>query len=1132
MNPSRTKIWSGLAALACSLGLTASARAQADPTVTLGVVDASGAARALSAGEARWLIGYDNVGDTSASGVIVRVSIPAGLSFLVGSVVNVDPAVARVDYSNDGGASWTYVPAALPGTPDPSVTDLRLVALVPLPAAPISAFSATTASDFALGSHAGTWHLPGLGVLADPATGAGTYTSRAFPFPGEPAPSTWQRLRVADSLPAGGLTDIRYDILDGLSGEALPGLTGLRPVAGQIDLAGVSSSAHPSLKVRAQITSPSTECFRELTDQTDPDSICAPDPLGLNDAGVVFGNLWRTGGCKERGFVWNSASGMTVLRSLELDRYHAYAYDMNAAGVVVGESAVGQAATTHAVLWPAGSATPTDLHTFGADTSSWATDISDNGTVAGVAQGLVSGPWRWTAGGGLVGPPTGAPANAEWDFRARVNDAGVVAGRYRPFGSKTWRAYRWEGDTFVDLDAPGDVAAVTGLNASGWVTGYGAVVRDGWVARPGLPTLALADAAGASGRFFAASGVTNDGVVYGSYLDAADHRRPFRWTAAAGVTSLATLGWAQGEVVAANGNGDLLVAIFDGARTTGPYARLAVASGTSVTALAAPDRLLEVWATKESPRGFHPFNNTRQVTGYYVPADVYVGGEPAEVPYFSGDCSAGAASLSALEATWQGPGGGSFSLLTTYEASSCPAGPDATATITGTPDADPGNNVARRRFAYGADVGVALTASPGVGSNGDTITWTATATNFGLTEATDVTMTLSLPSAFSPSGPRLLLAGATLAVGESRAVTVVTAIADLQPGALADATVAVTATTDCFADNDNASGRVVEGQGPNLYARATSSTPLFAGGALTGRIDFGNNGTQAFVGPARLLVRLPPGVALVSAVGDRDPSVAPGSPAETVATFTLGEGESVEPGQSFSLQLTATTGPCLPSDGLVETVAVWDGDLTADLNPSDNEGRAPTVLVGETIDDGDACTTDTCHPDGSVTHEPLVCPASELCADTVSCDPTSGCRYATTPEADDGAFCTINERCEGGVFTVDVRSCTRTCELALDAQCDLSSDTCMDIYDPAAPDTDFDGVPDQCDACASDYFNCTGDASAVYAVVRDTQGRPAGSVRCRRDHDTGALGCMTRLDPISGLPTAELTVFPELTCGP
>ncbi len=67
----------------------------------------------------------NNNGGTSADNVIVVDPIPANTGFVVGSH-SVAPA-GTMEYSNDGGATWTYVPVDSGDTTDPTVTHMRVL---------------------------------------------------------------------------------------------------------------------------------------------------------------------------------------------------------------------------------------------------------------------------------------------------------------------------------------------------------------------------------------------------------------------------------------------------------------------------------------------------------------------------------------------------------------------------------------------------------------------------------------------------------------------------------------------------------------------------------------------------------------------------------------------------------------------------------------------------------------------------------------------------------------------------------------------------------------------------------------------------------------------------------------------
>src|SRR5256712_1954043 len=61
-----------------------------------------------------YTVTISNIGSSNAASVVVVDTLPAAVQFQVGSVVNTLPAGVSVvvDYSNNGGATWTYVPAS------------------------------------------------------------------------------------------------------------------------------------------------------------------------------------------------------------------------------------------------------------------------------------------------------------------------------------------------------------------------------------------------------------------------------------------------------------------------------------------------------------------------------------------------------------------------------------------------------------------------------------------------------------------------------------------------------------------------------------------------------------------------------------------------------------------------------------------------------------------------------------------------------------------------------------------------------------------------------------------------------------------------------------------------------------
>jgi uncharacterized repeat protein (TIGR01451 family) len=78
-----------------------------------------------------YTLAISNVGTASALSVVVADTLPQQVDFQVGSVAsNLPPGISTVvEYSNDNGASWTYLPAsagcAAPAGYDRCVDNIR-----------------------------------------------------------------------------------------------------------------------------------------------------------------------------------------------------------------------------------------------------------------------------------------------------------------------------------------------------------------------------------------------------------------------------------------------------------------------------------------------------------------------------------------------------------------------------------------------------------------------------------------------------------------------------------------------------------------------------------------------------------------------------------------------------------------------------------------------------------------------------------------------------------------------------------------------------------------------------------------------------------------------------------------------
>ena len=82
--------------------------------------------KAIPGATVRYTIDVDNSGSASASDVTVVDDVPANTAFVVGSAATTPAVGPVIEYSDDGGATWTYSPSADPDGSDTAVTHVRI----------------------------------------------------------------------------------------------------------------------------------------------------------------------------------------------------------------------------------------------------------------------------------------------------------------------------------------------------------------------------------------------------------------------------------------------------------------------------------------------------------------------------------------------------------------------------------------------------------------------------------------------------------------------------------------------------------------------------------------------------------------------------------------------------------------------------------------------------------------------------------------------------------------------------------------------------------------------------------------------------------------------------------------------
>ena len=232
-----------------------------------------------------------------------------------------------------------------------------------------------------------------------------------------------------------------------------------------------------------------------------------------------------------------------------------------------------------------------------------------------------------------------------------------------------------------------------------------------------------------------------------------------------------------------------------------------------------------------------------------------------------------------------------------------------------------------------------------------------------------------------------------------------------------------------------------------------------------------------------------------------------------------------------------------------EDISVEVPDTAPDTSP-DTSYDAEDTLCGQSCDDGDACTYDSCEPltgqckhvpktcddavfctldscnpaDGSCAYAPddLLCLDGDVCDGQEMCDASVGCVDGTPITCDDGVACTTDECLEGGcMHTPDHNACDDA-DLCDYEECDATMG-CVGLGDV---DCD-DGKGCTKDACDPDTGECS--STPDHALCDD------GSV-CTIDDvcdpETGDCSYPTNLDCTDGHECTVDTCDPTIGCDP
>jgi probable HAF family extracellular repeat protein len=279
---------------------------------------------------------------------------------------------------------------------------------------------------------------------------------------------------------------------------------------------------------------------------------------GINSAGQVVGNS-ETGfpPAPTHAFLWDEAEGLRDLRTL--GGSHSYAYGINAAGQVVGCSNT-ESGETHAFLWTrdANDGEPSnpqmkDLGTLSGG-NSCALSINDFGVIAGVSGALY-------AEHAVIWDPTGKITDIAPGAASSINSLGQVSGAVTIQGTST-DAFRWDPKTGLqDLVSAGQASSI---NDNGQFVGWFSTTSrshgflyDDKTGVVDLGTLNDCDC------FSSAYGINNSSQIVGGMITLGEVQFALLWDSQREIHNLEDLvppdsGWRLQEARAINGAGQIV----------------------------------------------------------------------------------------------------------------------------------------------------------------------------------------------------------------------------------------------------------------------------------------------------------------------------------------------------------------------------------------------------------------------------------------------------------------------------------------------------------------------------------------------------------------------------------------------
>ncbi|MGA8761437.1 MAG: hypothetical protein WB562_00990 [Candidatus Sulfotelmatobacter sp.] len=193
---------------------------------------------------------------------------------------------------------------------------------------------------------------------------------------------------------------------------------------------------------------------------------------GVNSSGTIAG--WAIVSGNHQAVYWSAGGALVQLGSLGIQEQWSFAYAINTAGMIVGQTAVPLTDTGHAFVWTATGGMQ-DLGTlFGRNAASSASAVNDNGDIVGWSNNQTGNTHAVVWKDGEI-KDLGTLPNGFTSHALGINNAGLIVGDSDSGTSHgSPHAVLWYPDGAIhDLGTgSGGYSFALGINNSSQVTGY------------------------------------------------------------------------------------------------------------------------------------------------------------------------------------------------------------------------------------------------------------------------------------------------------------------------------------------------------------------------------------------------------------------------------------------------------------------------------------------------------------------------------------------------------------------------------------------------------------------------------------------------------------------------------------